>query len=553
MPGLDFDTANATLSSCVEPVDSGWVRLTSASTGDSWRTPELYSASGTITFENFEGWALRLPPHTFEPLVRFARENVIPISQFGSWTDWAVVAGVTSITESIAGEVYGTELSVARDTGVATSTVSRTMDLDLRANDVMEFRVYLPANADALSIVLHSGAGSATYVEHEPVSGWNIVVIEIDQPTSTSAPWTTTAVDAASITVGFDDFVASNFLVASSEWDRTAEVGGEVRWQVSLDDGVTWEGWDGTAWTAGVWCHPTWAERRLADLSPGTAMQLSVRCQVEPSTNLRYSPEVRGLVCGLDFDTAFHPEEDLKRSVARAIETSTIYLRGLSRGDGSTLVTFKTNFQNSTVTHVYLGDFDSVDTTTDVFSAQSAETEIPGGWQSTLTLTGVVASGSPVVIHYEANPTVKISADRFVIEAEVPEVNLVFPTVDNEQRHSATRESFRNRALGYVYSGSGANFEDYTWEIYLLGQNSMMISAMHEAIRRLLEAEITSDATGFPIGAGDILPSDVESDRRQGLHVRRIAVESIIGRWQDLTLTREAQVRAVLPSFSRLS
>ena len=553
MPYLDPIVDDATLTDCVQPVSSKYARLArDTSVGDSWRMTDPFVSSGEIEFENFAGWALRAPPYTFEPDVQFAQTDVIPISRFGLWSDWSAGAGTTTISRSIEGEVYGEELAAARDTGVGTSTISRTMNMDLRANDVMEFRVYLPSNANALSVTLGSGAGSATYEEFEPLTGWNLVVIEIDQPTSTSAPWDPTAVDALSVTVGFSDAVAADFLVASAEWDRTAQVGGEVRWQVSLDAGVTWLGWNGTAWVAGVWTHPTWVERRLADLTPATAMQFMAKCQLAPSVNLMNSPEVRGYVCGLDFDLGLHAEEDMKRSVARAIETSTIYLRALATGDGTTGMTFKSHFTGATVTAVYLGNFDSVDTTDDLFTSQAAETVIPGGFQSVLTLDTVVVSGDEVVIHYTASPTVKISSDRFVIEASVPEVNLVFPTVDNEQRMSMSTDRFSNRALGYVWSGDSANRENYTWEIYLVGNNSMMISAMHEAIRRLLDDGIASDATGFTIGAGDILPADVESDRRSGLHVRRIAVESIIARWQSLTLTRTRHIRAFLPSFSHL-
>jgi hypothetical protein len=554
MPHLDAEVVNATLSDTVLTMGEKYAQLERNSQYDRWAQTDPYKSSGTITFENFSGWALRLPPYTFEPDIQFQNTDTRDNNAFGRWGAWADVVGSIAITHSneFLG-MYGEEVRIDRDTGVATTTVRRTMSHSLRADDVMEFKVYLPADASALSVTLHSGAGSATYTEATVLTDdWNIVVIEIDQPTSTSAPWDLAAVDAISISVTFTGVVAARFIIASSLLDRTAQTGGEVRWQVSLDSGVTWLGWDGTAWAAGSWTHPHWVERNLSTLVPATSMQWQVRCRITPSENMMRTPRVRRIVCGIDFDLQFHAEEDLKRSVIRAIELSTVRLRGLATGDGTVNVTLKSHFTSSTVSAVYLGDFDSMDTTTDLFTSQAAETEIHGGYDVVLTLNTVVASGSAVVIHYTANPSVKISADPNIIEASIPEINIVFPTHNIDERMGVGLERYSNRSLGYAWMGLGSNYESYEWEIYCVGHNSMMMSAMDEAIQRVLDAGITSDATGFTIRAGDILPSDVESERGAGLHVRRIAVESIIARWQDLTLTQVRQVRALLPGIGIL-
>lgn len=554
MPYLDSYVVNATLdTNTVVPTKEKYARLQRNQSGSFWSRTDNYQASGVVTFENFAGWALRLPPHTFEPIFEIENKDIRDFSDFGRWSDWTIVAGATDVTYSDEYQVFGEECRVDRDTGVATATVSRTANLYLRSDDVMEFKIRLPSNATGLAVILHSGAGSARYVEFTPLANdWNLVLIEIDQPTSTSAPWDLTAVDAISVEVTFTGVVASYFAISSAVLDRTAQKGGEIRWQVSLDSGSTWIGWNGVAWAAGVYCHHQWIERRLSLLTPASGMQWQVRCRLIPSENLKHTPTVYGIVCGLDFDEHFNTEEDLKRSIQRQIETTDIYLRMMAFGDGSTTVYLRTHFDNPVVTAVYLGGMRTVDTTDDLFTSQGATTSVTDGFRTPLLLDTAVANGSRVVIHYTVKPPVKIAASNLLIDSAVPEVNLVFPSHGNENREGEANDVFVNRSLGYVWTGFSANRETFVWEIYCTANDSMTVGAMEDGIRRDLESGFASDATGFTWFVGDMLPADVESNYGQGLNVRLVKAESIGPRWRDLTMTRIRQVRALLPNVGIL-
>lgn len=550
MPFLEFPVSGAEVDSDVvvgqdrHLGESGlqYAKLKREATLDYWQQSDSYASSGIVTFQNYSGWALKLPPYTFEPDIEFEHEDVRIDDTFGVWSTWSAIAGVDNIVHSETFSTFGTETAVTRDTAVGTTTVSRVVSWALRNDDTIEFRVHLPSNATGLSVTLVDGDGdSATYDEFEVLTDdWNLFLIEVDQPSSTSGTFDEANVDEVQISVTFSGAVETIIYIGSLVLDRTAQIGGEVLWQLSFDDGTTWVGWDGTAWSAGAWCSAHWVERWISKVTPSdysTEQNLSIRCRLTPSENGKYTPKVYRVVCGLDFDQAFHFETDIKRSMYTAVAASEVYLRGKVVGDGTDEVTLSSHFDSPTVLAVYEGSFLAEETTADIFDSQAG---------NTITLTGVLALNATAIVHYKANPPVKIAADRFLTTASVPEIDLTFPDVSNDIRHSYTPESFVNRALGYVYTGEGLNFTTMSGDAFCFANDNPTVGALVDAVRNLLKSGFVSDGIGTTLAIDDMLPADIDSDHRQGLHGRRVNFSITGVRWSGLQLTQNRQVRALL-------
>ena len=555
MPFLRFDVPGSTLSDdVIEAKDHGFeaesmVKLRRDQALDAWRFIDKYVPEGILTFKTFTGWALDLPPLTFEPNIAFDRTDVRQDAGFGDWQKWATVSGVTDISDSEDMLTFGKETKVDRDTAFASTTVEQAAPASgpfaFLSSDTAEFRVWLPSNASGLTVILDCGVGnSLEYDVFEPLADdWNLVRIEMDQPSvSTGAP-DLTLVDNIMVEVTFGDSIDSAFYVSSMEVDRTSQKGGEVRWELSFDEGASWFGWEPVtqAWTVDTWCHSQWVERYMSLLDPAdynTEMSLSVRCKLVPSEDLKQTPFVSDVVCGIDFDSYLHWENDIKRSTLRHIETIEIFVRAVEECDGTNQVTLRSHFNSPTVEAVYEGGMRTVNTTADIFLSQSG---------NTVTMDTTVPDGDRVVIHHKVSPPVKISADRFLVDGAVPEINLSFPSLENDVRHSMTPESFTNRSLGLVYTGRGINYQTVEFDVYCTGNNPMIVADMVDAVRESFLEGFISGGTGFTMNVNDMLPAELSSDQKKGLHARRINSEITAVRWEDLQLTEEQQVRSILP------
>lgn len=552
MPFLAFNVDEATLSSDVvttaEINGKSLIKLRKNQSLDYWRWEDKYKSSGIVTYKNLKGWALKIPPRTFEPTVIFAKTDIRNLTKFALHSAWSIVSGATILRDAPVHELYGTEFMVTRDPAIATAIVSRPVTWNLLATDTLEFRLLLPSNATSLSIRLDSPGATATYTEFSPIANnWNLFLIEVDQPTSTTGVFNSANVTSIRITVGFTGAVATTFYVTDCTLDRTSNVGGEIRWQVSLDEGTTWLGWNGAAWAAGVWTHQHWIERRLALLNPATyydEMSFRVRARLTPSNNLRQTPYVGEVICGVDLDSAFHVEDDVKRSLRRAVAAAQVYLRAKAEADGTATIDLRSHFSGPVVSGVYEGTFLEEDTTTNLFLSQAG---------STVTLTGSVTAGTDLIIHYRVSPPVKIAADRFLIESAVPEIDLAFPTLGNQVRHGVEQESFVNRALGKVYTGGGLNFLQLDLTIFCFANDNTTVAAMVDAMYQAVKNGFTSDGLGITWTLNDMLPGEINSEHNQGLHGRRVNSGVTCIQWRDLQLTEEPQVRGVVPRIRPLS
>ncbi len=551
MPFLDHTIDDVTLDDDVTiSTDPDYPSATLKRDGSvlAWNPSIPFVSSGILTFPEFNGWALRLPPYTFEQDVEFEHEYLIEDGQFANWFDWTSTDVGVTLSESLDYRTYGVEMRVTKDATTDTARVFKTVAWDLLESDTLEFHVYIPSNALALSVELHDSDGdSAVYEVFSPLTdNWNVVLVEVDKPTSTVGTFDETKVVLVYIQVTFPAAVTASFHIGNSWFNRTAHVGGEVLWQVSLDNGTSWLGWDGTAWVADEWTHPQVIERYISLLNPALYddhMTWSTRCKLIASTDKTQTPRVYGVVCAVDFDEQFNLENDLKRSIVRFLQDGVIYYRALEAGDGTNQVTLRTKLKDPVVEHVYVGGMRDVNTTTDIFSSQSG---------TTIVLTTTVATAQKVVIHYKANVTVKISADPFLVDSEVPEIDLVFPTINHDIRHGGALSIYNNRSLGLCWTEPALNYDTFEWEAYCVANDAAKMASMIEMIRRAFDNGFISDATGSFWHVNDMLPSEVASEHYQGLQIRRLESSSTGIRWESLLLTEKKQVRAILPSVRSL-
>jgi len=513
-----------------------------------WNPVDPYEDDGVLTFPEFSGWALQLPPYTFEPAVEFDQEFVVEDEQFANWSDWTPGSAAVTISHSLEYRTYGTEMKVTKDASSITARCYRTVAWNLLESDTLEFHVFIPSNAVTLSVELHDSDGdSARYEVFSPLTdNWNVILVEIDKPTSTTGTFDETKVDTVYIEATFPAAVTASFYVGNSWFNRTASVGGEVLWQVSLDNGTSWLGWDGTAWVTDEWTHHQVIERYISLLVPSDYddhMTWSTRCKLVASTDNTQTPKAYGVVCAVDFIEQVNLENDLKRSLVRFLRTGDIYYRALEAGDGTNQITLRTKLQSPVVEHVYVGGMQDVDTTTDIFSSQSG---------AAITTTVVVAGAQKVVVHYKANVTVKISSDPFLVDPEVPEIDLTFPVVNHDIRHGGALSTFTNRSLGLCWVEEAPNYDTFEWEAFCVANDVAKAARMAEMVRRAFDDGFASDATGYVWQVNDMLPSEVASEHHQGLQIKRLQSGSTGIRWIDRQLTQKSQVRALLPSLRAL-
>jgi len=291
--------------------------------------------------------------------------------------------------------------------------------------------------------------------------------------------------------------------------------GTALGYQVSIDDGTTWQWYDGSTWqVAGA---ADWSTITQIDAGIGTlgGRQLKVKIRLTPDSLEVYTPHIYRI--HVFYEAVWSYFEDLKRSIKRFIDTTSVnhLVWAQAMGSAGSSVILDNSWQILGVGAVYNVTADP-GRLTNIFSAYDSGTR-------TVTLTGAAAAGDVIEVHYTGRCNVFLAADEDLQISEVPSIVVVLPRAREDKY--APKNLFEYEPLrgkGVVRRRERSIPTLSTMMIYAVASTDVEALAIQDSLAEIFEPEPTfkSVAVGedfFCLTYEPLIDNDMVST---GLHVK---------------------------------
>ena len=279
------------------------------------------------------------------------------------------------------------------------------------------------------------------------------------------------------------------------ETDEDGNDLGEIRYQLSLDDGITWLYWTGVAWAAaGAGNWNTAAEIDDGITSADITHQYKFRAQLLPDVSLDYSPQLKEIMIGVVY--RYNVLEDLVRTIKRYLDNNLSFDLTSLYEMPSTTNNFVLNV-DFTISSIY-GCYDITadpDKAANLYSSFNPAT-------NTITMTGPVTAGHIIETEFVGRCSNFIArADEDLQISSIPSVYIFHNEGEDEKKW---KESSNDTEIT-ISRSTGRKGQQLIWRTVLF--NIMCVAkypntvlAMNSSIDNLLSDEkspkIYSLATG---------------------------------------------------------
>ena len=297
---------------------------------------------------------------------------------------------------------------------------------------------------------------------------------------------------------------------------------GEIKYQVSKDDGTTFLYHDGTSWVVAT--LPTHFNTKeevdefITDLTPFPERRIKFNIRITPSTDGKFSPLLVNILLHYQVRTDFI--EDFKRSIKRYLD-SNLSVRITDRiempATSVTVTLFDTSFSINTVFSVF-------NLTTDPGRIINLFSSLAG---STITMTGSQTAGDVIAVNYEGDAPVFLAADEDFQFTQVPAFVVEIPTIiENKELRSGDRKLDRQNSKLIVRERLQRLFNDVTVIVSCIDKRETGSIRMAQELARVLQYQksFASEGTGADFTILDFQPLTADDRVSVGLFVKQITI-----------------------------
>jgi hypothetical protein len=292
--------------------------------------------------------------------------------------------------------------------------------------------------------------------------------------------------------------------------------GTSLSYQASLDDGATWEWYNGTSWQVAGPTDWSTIEQFDSGVAEIEGTELKIRIQFSTNTDQDETPAIARV--HVFYEAVWSYFEDLKRSIKGYIDAGAInYLKwAINLASAATSVTLQTEWNVVGVDSVF-------NLTADPGRETNLFQSYTPGSPGTVTFTASIPSGNEVEINFRGNCSVFLAADENLQISEVPAIVVVLPRA-REDKYAAKNlfeyEPLNSKSIVRRRDRSVPIASNI--QLYCVAGTDVEALALQDALAELFQPELSfrSQAVGedfFCLTYEPLIDNDVVST---GLHVK---------------------------------
>lgn len=335
--------------------------------------------------------------------------------------------------------------------------------------------------------------------------------------------------------------IVLNLPDATKLYSATAQDYGKVEVRISVDSGVTWLYWNGSAWAAATTEWSTFGElnTNLGSI-PFVSYKLMIAVKITKGSSEDFGPILRGVrlgykvIDGLDLDEA-------PRSLKRCLETRlALPFRELYKGDGTSSPSFPFLTDLKSISAVYNVTDDPTRTTNiydDAFSGKEISLTTSPGSDKTLEITGTL---SIPVRFWKPDPNFINELDK-----HAPCILIQFSrAVEHDMIgvDGLARITTKNFSTQTYWKESQPLYVDMRFYVRCLAASESMASRMSSAAYHTLRTLSETDYVPFVYTGsfGEIVsftpPFDDQSEPTEGLSLKSFSAILCARKWSIATV-----------------